>query len=581
MRFFMQSFLIFILLLPLYAATTSSYIAVGSFKTKARAEVQRQMLEETMEGQDHIVGLKKDNDFEYIVRKAGSYNIVAIGPFEQRDVLLTVLKTARKTFPDAYERTLISEKKVSETALPAEVKTGVSSTEPKDVVPVAKIEPKNVSVSKPQSAAPEGEADAPDAADDEVIALETVEIVTIMEPEKTAEPVSKPVSKSIPNDNFMGLSDMMLYAAAAAVIVILLIVMFMLRSKKETKEEEPITEDTKSGPLDMETPLGEDEVAEGEAIEMPVEYPKQTQPVLPEAEVHEEIVKPAVPEPPIAPIGKVEKPPVSLRKKREPNPNRGKVSKENLVEFSGNRILVAEDNLINQKVITSLLAGSGMEIVIANNGQEALDILEQDSNFQMILMDAHMPVKDGFQASQDIRDNPKYDNIAIIALSGDTSADDVKKMKKAGMEEHLAKPLRIEALYDVMYSYFDIDIPESEEKQDSDLLRNTEALNAEEGLEISGGDIELYKEILTEFVQTYGDSDDMLNGYFVHDDAEAAKSLLLDIRGIAANIGAKQLSDTAEELREAILDNIEVKYNALFEKYREQLAALLNDIKKI
>jgi len=573
MRLLVRFFLIFILLLPLYAVTTSSYIAVGSFKTKARAEIQRQLLESTMEQQNHIVSLKNDNGFEYTVRKSGSYEIVVIGPFERKDVLATVLKAARKKFPDAYERTLISHKKVSAAALPAEEKPGVSSTVSGDVATGVESKSKSAPAVKSQSSLSTAENDASASAEEEIITPETVEIVTIMETEKAAEPVSKAVS----NDNVTGLSDMMLYVAAAAVIAILLIVIFMFRGKKEEKEEAVVSEEARPVPLDMETPLREDEEAAGEVIE----HPEQEKPVSPVTGVHEKIVKPTVPERPVAPAKKVEKPFASPRKKREPNPHRGQVTKESLAEFSGNRILVAEDNLINQKVITSLLAGSGMDIVIANNGQEAVDILKQDSNFQMILMDAHMPVKDGFQASQDIRDDPKYDDIAIIALSGDTSADDIKKMKKAGMEEHLAKPLRIEALYDVMYSYFDIDVPESEEKQDSDLLLKTEALNAEEGLEISGGDTELYKEILTEFVQTYGNSDDVLNGYFVHDDTEASKSLLLDIRGIAANIGAKQLSDTAEELREAILDNIEVKYNTLFEKYKEQLAALLSDIKKI
>ncbi|MDF1884341.1 response regulator, partial [Sulfurimonas sp. SAG-AH-194-C21] len=81
-------------------------------------------------------------------------------------------------------------------------------------------------------------------------------------------------------------------------------------------------------------------------------------------------------------------------------PSHGNIKKQNFSEFSGERIIVAEDNLINQKVLTGLLAGSGIEVLIANDGQEVLEILENDTDFLMILMDAHMPRLDGFEATR-------------------------------------------------------------------------------------------------------------------------------------------------------------------------------------
>lgn len=374
---------------------------------------------------------------------------------------------------------------------------------------------------------------------------------------------------------------MMFYAMISAVIAAGLLLIIILRGRKKSKKKEPfVFEEKVISPIDVDTPLGKDERAEGKRAPSSTPVPKEDLPEVPDLAVPKRAdVKSPIP--PEAPVKEVKKSIDSPRKKRDSDPQRKKMRKDDLAEFGGNKILVAEDNLINQKVITSLLAGSGIEIVIANNGQEALEILEKNSDFQMILMDAHMPVKDGYQASQDIRDEPKYEHIPIVALSGDTSADDIKKMRKAGMEEQLAKPLRIDALYDVMYCYFDIDDKDIKVDESSGGIHDTDSLHASKGLDISGGDNELYREILSEFVETYGDSDHLLDGYFVHDDAESAKALLLDIRGIAANIGAEQLSETAEELREALLDHTEVKYNALFEKYREQLYFLLHDIKHI
>ncbi len=115
--------------------------------------------------------------------------------------------------------------------------------------------------------------------------------------------------------------------------------------------------------------------------------------------------------------------------------------------------MLVEDNIINQKVILGLWARSGIDVVVANDGVEALEILEKDNNFILILMDAHMPRMDGFEATRKIRKNPALNHIAVVALSGDTTADSIKKMTESGMNEHLEKPLRMDALYDIIYAY--------------------------------------------------------------------------------------------------------------------------------
>ncbi|WP_434657042.1 response regulator [Sulfurimonas sp. NW9] len=88
-------------------------------------------------------------------------------------------------------------------------------------------------------------------------------------------------------------------------------------------------------------------------------------------------------------------------------PRHAKITKEDFKIFAGERILLAEDNLINQKVILGVLGDSGIEVVVANDGQEALDILKTDKNFLIILMDAHMPRVDGFEATRAIRHDPQ------------------------------------------------------------------------------------------------------------------------------------------------------------------------------
>jgi CheY-like chemotaxis protein len=258
-------------------------------------------------------------------------------------------------------------------------------------------------------------------------------------------------------------------------------------------------------------------------------------------------------------------------------PPHDKITKENFKEFSGARILVAEDNLINQKVINGLLADSGIEVVIAEDGQVALEILEEDSNFTLILMDAHMPRVDGFEATRAIRANPKYDHIVIIALSGDTAADDIQKMSDAGMSEHLEKPLRMVDLYDMIYAYTGSQNTPKVSQEQTTIM--TQELDGEKGLEICGGDKEFYQEILNEFVTTYEDSPQKLQTFLEKEQIQEADKLLLDLMGVTANIGAQPLNEIAGTIKLALNDTQEKSYLSLLKQYKTHLQALIRDIK--
>ncbi|MFH0709970.1 MAG: response regulator [Pseudomonadota bacterium] len=256
-------------------------------------------------------------------------------------------------------------------------------------------------------------------------------------------------------------------------------------------------------------------------------------------------------------------------------PAHGKITKQNFAEFAGERILVAEDNLINQKVLVGLLAGSGIELVLANDGQEALDILENDTNFLMILMDAHMPRVDGFQATHIIRENPQYDHIVVVALSGDTASDDIHKMKDAGMSEHLEKPLRMESLYKIIYAY----AGKVTHKDEFIEVIMTNNLDADKGLQACGGDEDFYCEILSEVMSDYANSSDKLGEFLRSNNLKAADALLLDIIGITANIGAYPLYEIASSMKLALSDTDEQSYFSLFDQYKIQLDRLMDDIR--
>ncbi len=129
----------------------------------------------------------------------------------------------------------------------------------------------------------------------------------------------------------------------------------------------------------------------------------------------------------------------------------------------GTRVLLAEDNLLNQEIVKELLDMYGIEVVCAANGQEAADLFETNppGTYDLILMDIQMPVLNGYEATEVIRKSaaegrrPDAADIPIIALTANAFADDVYRAKKAGLNEHVMKPIEVDHLISVMHHYLD------------------------------------------------------------------------------------------------------------------------------
>ena len=121
--------------------------------------------------------------------------------------------------------------------------------------------------------------------------------------------------------------------------------------------------------------------------------------------------------------------------------------------YSG-RILLAEDNELNQEIATAILEDAGFTTDIAGNGQLAVDMLKksQPGYYQLILMDVRMPVMDGYQATKEIRkfENHELASIPILAMTANAFEEDRQEALKCGMNGHLAKPIDIKGLFDTL-----------------------------------------------------------------------------------------------------------------------------------
>ncbi|MEA3373916.1 MAG: response regulator [Campylobacterota bacterium] len=128
-------------------------------------------------------------------------------------------------------------------------------------------------------------------------------------------------------------------------------------------------------------------------------------------------------------------------------------TKNDLNQFAGSTILLAEDNDVNQSIIKNLLDGTGINLVIAGDGKEAIELLAKTADVSLVIMDIDMPIMDGYEAARRIREDNRYRHVPILALTAQVKPEDVERAKKAGMQEHLGKPYKMVSLYNSLYKY--------------------------------------------------------------------------------------------------------------------------------
>jgi len=213
--------------------------------------------------------------------------------------------------------------------------------------------------------------------------------------------------------------------------------------------------------------------------------------------------------------------------------------------FKGARILYVEDNKINQSIMKSILKKSGIDLVLANDGKEALEILDsEDDRFDLILMDISMPVMDGIEASRLIRLDTRFDHIPIVAFTAFSGGEEIAKMLKVGSNAFLTKPLNINQLY----TAFRIFMKQGYRDTDLENLLKIEGLDIKEGLHWFEGDEERYKESLKEFYYRYEPMYKLVPKWIEEKRYDRVKAECFQLQSILGEIGAYEMKALVDDM---------------------------------
>ena len=250
-------------------------------------------------------------------------------------------------------------------------------------------------------------------------------------------------------------------------------------------------------------------------------------------------------------------------------------------DFRGIRVLLVEDNEVNQQVATELLENAGASVTVANHGGEAVTMLTQGDQlppFDVVLMDLQMPVMDGLTATGLIRSQFHLQKLPIIAMTAHAMAEEVHRCLEAGMNDHLAKPIDPDTFFATLARWVprqkphrsDLPISPAGTKEEMN-FPGIEGIDVTNGLRRVAGNSHLYRNLLNQFAVNHASDAKHIAEAMEHDDRKLGERLAHSLKGLAGNIGAGDIFQCAGKIENEIRDS----HNNVQESIKE-LSSLLD-----
>jgi len=233
-------------------------------------------------------------------------------------------------------------------------------------------------------------------------------------------------------------------------------------------------------------------------------------------------------------------------------------------DATGIRVLLVEDNEMNQQVATELLESAGAIVTVANHGGEAVKILtagDQAPPFDVVFMDLQMPEMDGFTATKLLRRDPRLQKFPIIAMTAHALVEERQRCLDAGMNDHVSKPIDPDNLYATLLRWAKPRPKQAVESQathippkaaDEVVLPEIAGVNLADGLKRVAGNRRLYRDLLGQFAAKQGNAAVDMSAALESGDVKLAERIAHTVKGVAGNIGITEVQSSAQVLEKAI-----------------------------
>ena len=222
-----------------------------------------------------------------------------------------------------------------------------------------------------------------------------------------------------------------------------------------------------------------------------------------------------------------------------------------LPRFDGCRVLVVEDNDVNQQIAREMLVATGLQVDVAANGRIALDTLfaAGPNAYDLILMDIQMPEMGGHAATQRIRADQAYADLPIIAMTAHATPEEREACTRSGMQDHITKPINPDHFYQTLTRWLTLaSVKGVLEAASEETPIRIPGFDTADTLDRLAGDVALYHRVLEMLIPSLSTALDHFSAALASCDHAGTRSAVHSIRGMAANVGATALAEAATEL---------------------------------